>query len=214
VTITEEEYARLAHNVMSPLAVIVGYAELLRTRDSEKIRREAPEVIFEAAGQLREAVRALVYGTDRVDPQGNSPRTNGSAAPPRLFGGVRRRIVLVDDDPIVRRLLRTTLPSESFDVLEASDGDAALRLVEGAEPSLVVLDWLLPRRSGAEVLAEIKRRFPALPVLVLTGARDPGQREHAARLGADVFLTKPFSPSELLEAIERLLSERALDQSA
>lgn len=214
MTITEEEFARLAHDVMSPLAVIVGYAELLRTRDDEKIRREAPDVIVEAAAQLKEAVRALVYGTERVDAQDQSHGTNGSSSPTRLFGGVRRRIVLVDDDPIVRRLLRTTLPSESFDVLEASDGDAALRLVDGAEPSLVVLDWRLPGRSGAEVLAESKRRFPTLPVLVLTGVRDPEQREQAAQLGADVFLTKPFSPSELLETIERLLGERTLDQGA
>ncbi len=211
MTIADEEFARLAHDVMSPLAVIVGYAELLRTRDDEKIRREAPEVIFEAAEQLRTAVRALVYGTDRVDTPA-AGRTNGS--PARLFGGVRRRIVLVDDDPIIRRLLRTTLPSESFDVLEASDGDAALRLVDGAEPSLVVLDWHLPGRTGGEVLAESKRRSPALPVLVLTAEHDPEQRDRATQLGADVFLTKPFSPSELLEAIERLLGERALDQGA
>ena len=211
MTITEEEFARLAHDVMSPLAVIVGYAELLRTRDDEKIRREAPEVISEAAEQLRAAVRALVYGTAGGDAAGH---TNGSAAPARLVAGVRRRIVLVDDDPIVRRLLRTTLPSESYDVLEASDGDAALRLVDGAEPSLVVLDWHLPGRTGREVLAESKRRSPRLPVLVLTAEHDPEQRDRARRLGADVFLTKPFSPSELLEAIERLLGESALDHGA
>jgi CheY-like chemotaxis protein len=211
VTISEEEYARLAHDVMSPLAVIVGYAELLRTRNDEKIRREAPEVIFEAAEQLRLAVRALVYGTDRVDTE-SARRTNSSSHHP--FRGVRRRIVVVDDDPIVRRLLRTTLPSESFDVLEASDGDAALRLVDGADASLVVLDWHLPGRTGDEVLAESKRRSPALPVLVLTAEQDPAERERATQLGADVFLTKPFSPSELLEAIERLLGESALDQGA
>lgn len=211
MTITEEEFARLAHDVMSPLAVIVGYAELLRTRDDEKIRREAPEVIFEAAEQLRSAVRALVYGTAQGDAAG---LTNGSAAAARLLGGVRRRIVLVDDDPIVRRLLRTTLPSESYDVLEASDGDAALRLVDGAEPSLVVLDWHLPGRTGEEVLAESKRRSPSLPVLVLTAEHDPEHRDRATRLGADVFLTKPFSPSKLLEAIERLLGESPLDQGA
>jgi len=211
--IDEHEYARRAHDIMSPLAVIVGYAELLRTRDDEKIRREAPEVIVEAAEQLRTAVRELVYGSGG----GGTPaaeETNGSSVPARLFGGVRRRIVVIDDDPVVRRLLRATLPSESFDVLEASEGDAALRLVDGADPSLVVLDWHLPGRTGDEILAESKRRAPALPVLVLTAERDPEQRDRATRLGADVFLTKPFSPSELLEAIERLLAERALDQSA
>ncbi|HXY81756.1 MAG TPA: response regulator [Gaiellaceae bacterium] len=211
MTIGDEEYARLAHDVMSPLAVIVGYAELLRTRDDEKIRRDAPEVIFEAAEQLRTAVRALVYGTDRADTAA-AAHPNGSS--PHLFRGVRRRIVVVDDDPIVRRLLRTTLPSESFDVLEASNGDAALRLVDGADASLVVLDWHLPGRTGDDVLAESKRRAPALPVLVLTAEQDPGERDRAVQLGADVFLTKPFSPSELLEAIERLLGESALDQGA
>lgn len=213
MTIGEEEYARLAHDVMSPLAVIVGYAELLRTRKDEKIRREAPEIIFEAAEQLRTAVRALVYGSGRGDTPA-AGRTNGSSVPAVLVAGVRRRIVIVDDDPIVRRLLRSMLPSESFDVLEASDGDAALRLVDGAEASLVVLDWHLPGRTGSEVLAMSKQRSPALPVLVLTAEQDPEQRNRATQLGADVFLTKPFSPSELLEAIERLLAERTLDQGA
>jgi two-component system chemotaxis response regulator CheY len=59
-----------------------------------------------------------------------------------------------------------------------------------------------------------KQRSPALPVLVLTAEQDPEQRNRATQLGADVFLTKPFSPSELLEAIERLLAERTLDQGA
>lgn len=211
MTLGDEEYARLAHDVMSPLAVIVGYAELLRTRDDEKIRREAPEVIFEAAEQLRTAVRALVYGTDHA---GTAAALHPNGSSPHLLRGVRQRVVVVDDDPIVRRLLRTTLPSESFDVLEASDGDAALRLVDGADASLVVLDWHLPGRTGDEVLAESKRRAPALPVLVLTAEQDPAERDRATQLGADVFLTKPFSPSELLGAIERLLGESALDQSA
>jgi CheY-like chemotaxis protein len=192
---------------MSPLAAIVGYADLLRTRDDERIRREAPLRIAEAAKELQSAVRALVSGLDASTvPDGPAPAEIGPppsyARPPDV---PRRRVLLVDDDPILRTLLRTTLPTDAYDVLEASDGGVALRLMHASTPALVVLDWQLPVRSGADVLGEIKRHLPELPVLILTGAHDPEPRRHAEELGADAFLTKPFSPLELLQAIDRLL---------
>jgi CheY-like chemotaxis protein len=205
--IPDDERARLVHDIMSPLAAIVGYAELLRTRDDEQIRRDAPLHIVEAATRLKTAVQALVdergrrSGTDGREPAG---RTQPGARSP---GQARRRILVVDDDSVVRTLLRTTLPADAYDVLEASDGETALRLMHAGPPALVVLDWQLPVRSGADVLAELKRHVPALPVLILTGAHDPEPRRHAQRLGADAFLTKPFSPLELLQAIDRLLGE-------
>jgi CheY-like chemotaxis protein len=208
----DEETARLAHDIMSPLAAIVGYAELLLLRDDPEVRAEAPAAILEAATSLKSAVYDLIdsAGVKQVR------RDPGQSVKPRIaeraVDAPRRCVLIVDDEPLVRMLLRTTLPSESFDVLEASDGETALRLVAGGNPSLVVLDWHLPGRSGAEVLRDVKRIHPALPVLILTAAHDPEDRLRAAELGADVFLTKPFSPLELLEAIERLLSEGALDQ--
>ena len=122
--------------------------------------------------------------------------------------------LIVDDDEVIRSLLLMTLPEEGFDLVEAQDGDQALQLTEGRAPALVLLDWKMPGFSGAEVLPELKRRHPDTPVIVLTA--DPGLqlRQTAESLGADVFMTKPFSPLQLLATVERLLPERPVDQSA
>jgi CheY-like chemotaxis protein len=207
VTVPDDEQARLAHEIMSPLAVIVGYADLLRTRDDEQIRREAPLQIAEAAERLKRAVHALVYGVEERSSPGTLQPVGTPPSRGRSSDRARRQVLLVDDDPAVRTLLRTTLPTEEYDVLEASDGGTALRLMHASTPALVVLDWQLPVRSGADVLAEIKQHLPGLPVLILTGAHDPEPRRRAAQLQADAFLTKPFSPLELLQAIDRLLGE-------
>ena len=122
------------------------------------------------------------------------------------------RILIADDDETVRSLLRATLPDEGYDVLEACDGNEALQLI-GREPlDLVLLDWHMPGRPGAQVLEELKRRHPALPVVVLTAEHQAPHRALAEALGVDVFLTKPFSPIGLLDTVERLLPERRPDE--
>jgi CheY-like chemotaxis protein len=117
---------------------------------------------------------------------------------------VTRVVLLVDDDPFVRRLLRLTLPVEGYEVVESA-GDDALELAGACRPALVLLDWRLPGSSGAEVLRALKQRWPLLPVIVLTAEQAPGERRLAFELGADRYVTKPFSPLELIEAVERLL---------
>lgn len=117
----------------------------------------------------------------------------------------QHRVLIVDDDDTVRALLRTTLPAEDFEVVEAEDGDKALGLIDEKRPHLVLLDWKMPGRHGALVLDDVKQRYPQLPVIVLTAEDREPQRELAASLGADSFLTKPFSPLEVIETVERLL---------
>lgn len=114
-------------------------------------------------------------------------------------------VLIVDDDEFIRTLLRLTLPAEGYDVVEAEDGEHALRLTEGLSPALVLLDWRMPRLSGAEVLPELKRRHPKTPVIVLTVEAEAQARQEAESLGADVFVSKPFSPLQLLATVERLL---------
>ena len=126
----------------------------------------------------------------------------------------RLRIVLVDDDEWVRRLLRTTLNAEEYEILEATDGEEGLRLVEERSPDLVVLDWQMPGRHGSLVLDAVKARRPTLPVIVLTAEQRSSQRELAESIGADAFLNKPFSPLELLSLIEGLLANRPSDDLA
>jgi DNA-binding response OmpR family regulator len=118
------------------------------------------------------------------------------------------RILIVDDDEWVRRLLRTTLSADDYEIFEATDGDDGLRLIEEAAPDLVLLDWQMPGRHGSIVLDAVKEARPLLPVIVLTAEERQSQRELAESLRADAFLNKPFSPLELLSLIERLLGER------
>ena len=112
--------------------------------------------------------------------------------------------MLVDDDPLVRRLLSLTLPDEGFEIVE-SDGSDAVELARREQPDLVFLDWRLPGVRGEDVLRELKSAGSTPPVIVLTAEQAPRERWTALELGADPFLTKPFSPLELIEAVERLL---------
>lgn len=115
----------------------------------------------------------------------------------------RRQVLLVDDDETIRALLRATLPDRDLEIVDARDGQEALDRVEARAPELVVLDWKMPGRSGEDVLRVLKQAHPHVPVIVLTSQRH--ERELAESLGADEFLTKPFSPLQLLGTIERLL---------
>lgn len=124
-----------------------------------------------------------------------------------------QRIVIVDDDEWVRRLLRTTLSADEYEIIEATDGDEALRVASEGSPSLVLLDWQMPGLHGSLVLDSLKEKWPTLPVIVLTAEERQSQRDLAEALRADAFLNKPFSPLELLSLIERLLSERPAHES-
>ncbi len=125
----------------------------------------------------------------------------------------RRRVLIVDDDESIRALLRLTLPTEEYEVAEAVDGEDGLRMLSEANPDLILLDWKMPGRHGSLVLDEVKVRRPALPVIVLTSEIQEHHRRLAESLSVDAFLTKPFSPTELLDTIERLLAEGPLEQA-
>jgi DNA-binding response OmpR family regulator len=122
----------------------------------------------------------------------------------------RRRVLIVDDDEAIRALLRLTLPTEEYEVAEAVDGEDGIRMLVETDPDLMLLDWKMPGRHGSLVLDEVKARRPTLPVIVLTSEIQEHHRRLAESLRVDAFLTKPFSPIELLETIERLLGERPL----
>jgi CheY-like chemotaxis protein len=116
-------------------------------------------------------------------------------------------ILVVDDDPSIRALLRDVLEHEGHDVQTVADGFAALRAVAAARPDCVLLDVRMPGLDGHEVLARLRRRAdgPALPVVMLTAAADDANAWQAWSGGADYFLAKPFEARELLRCLGHLL---------
>lgn len=113
-----------------------------------------------------------------------------------------RLVLVVDDDDIIRRVVRTVLEADDFEVVEAKDGDEAIEKVSTDHPLVVVLDVMMPGLDGVEVCRRV--RADGTKVLMLT-ARDDADVEQASKdAGADGFLAKPFSSVELLDKVEQL----------
>jgi DNA-binding response OmpR family regulator len=117
-------------------------------------------------------------------------------------------VLLVDDDPALRLLYRFNLEASGVDVVEAPDGETALRLLEDELPDVVLLDVMMPGLDGwtvAERLAgDPRTRF--LPVIFITARTDEDARARGAELGAAAYLPKPFHPASLAERIDRVLA--------
>jgi DNA-binding response OmpR family regulator len=113
-------------------------------------------------------------------------------------------VLVVDDEPIVREVVVRYLEREGYRTLEAGDGDAARRLVESQPPDLVVLDVMLPGTDGLELCRWIRSRSE-LPVIMLTARGEEADRIVGLELGADDYVTKPFSPRELAARVRTVL---------
>src|SRR5213075_1725423 len=105
-------------------------------------------------------------------------------------------VLVVDDEPIVRDVVVRYLKRDGFDTLEAADGETAQKLIEGGAPELVVLDVMLPGTDGLALCRWIRSRGQ-LPVIMLTARGEEADRIVGLELGADDYVTKPFSPREL-----------------
>ena len=114
------------------------------------------------------------------------------------------RVLLVDDERNLVKLLRGYLEQEGFEVHEALDGDAALEVARRVDPDVVILDWMLPGLDGMEVLREL-RRFSETYVIMLTARTEEVDRIVGLSTGADDYLVKPFSPGELVARVRAML---------
>lgn len=119
-------------------------------------------------------------------------------------GLLGQRILLVDDERPIVESLRYALEKEGYDVLEASDGSEALALAEKTPPDLVLLDIMLPGMSGFEV-CRVLRKESTVPILILTARTDESDRVVGLDLGADDYITKPFSVREVLARVRAAL---------
>lgn len=114
------------------------------------------------------------------------------------------KVLVIDDEPPIRKLLRMGLTTQGYDILEASNGRTALDKLE-EEPALIILDLGLPDVQGHELLRTIRTRNESVPIVVLSSRGDEAGKVQALDLGADDYLTKPFGMEELLARLRAAL---------
>jgi len=130
------------------------------------------------------------------------------------------RILVIDDDPNIHAVVRKVFESKSYQVISAFDGDTGLQKVVEEKPDLIILDVIMPGKSGFDVCRELKthhkyHRFSEIPVLMLTVYPDDREKMHLSMregmtMEAEDYLHKPFDPDELLRMAERLLGQREI----
>ena len=119
------------------------------------------------------------------------------------------RILIIDDDDQVRKMLRLTLSAAGFDVIEAQDGKMVMRIFH-QDPlvDLVITDLVMPEKEGIETIIELRRDFPKVPIIAISGGGRIDPYDYlilAKKLGAQITLEKPFSRKEIIDAVNELI---------
>ncbi|MDO8730030.1 MAG: response regulator [Candidatus Omnitrophota bacterium] len=127
----------------------------------------------------------------------------------------KERILVVDDEPDIRDVLRLTLEAEGYEVHEAADGEEGVRQVRKVNPHLVLLDYKMPKMVGSEVCKTLRKDIllQSLPIILLTSKGESSDKVEGLNAGADDYVTKPFDPPELLARVRMILrrTARSLD---
>jgi DNA-binding response OmpR family regulator len=111
------------------------------------------------------------------------------------------RILVIDDDIVIQRAVRRTLEPAGYDIVSATDGSIAMDIFRTTVPGLVVLDLRLPGKPGRQLCCEIRNESASVPILVLSAVSEQTEKVLMLDLGADDYITKPFSPRELLARV-------------
>jgi DNA-binding response OmpR family regulator len=197
--------AELSHDLATPLGVVMGLTDALLS-DDNGLNAEGRSYLEDVA---REALRASEILRHLQQPETGPRPVIPPVAPlgEAVSGSARTLVLIADDDAGTRRLVCTTLGADKYSMLEAADGKEAWRLIREHHPAVAILDWQMPVYSGLELTDVIKGdpRFQDMTVIMLTGRTDQVDREAGARVHVDGYLTKPFLPHELVDAVERAL---------
>ncbi|WP_238369377.1 response regulator transcription factor [Heliomarina baculiformis] len=120
-----------------------------------------------------------------------------------------RRVLLIEDEPNIIEAIRFLLTRDGWNVNTHSDGTDAVKVVQEAKPDLVILDMMLPGRSGMDILRDLREivELAGLPVLMLTARGQSRDRDMAEKAGVSRFMTKPFSNTEVLTAVRDLVAQ-------
>ena len=124
------------------------------------------------------------------------------------MAGFLATVLICDDEPSLRELIRISLDGP-YEFVEADDGEESLELARSVRPDVILLDMMMPRRSGLEVLTELRRDEDLANTRVIVLTAQPATREQALRAGADVVMVKPFEPGQIAAAVEEVLGYKA-----
>lgn len=126
------------------------------------------------------------------------------------------RVLVVDDEPDIRDVLRITLEAEKYEVIEAENGEEAIKIITQKTPDLVLLDYKMPKMDGREVCRRIKKDILLrhLPIIMVTGKGEITDKVDGIDAGADDYIVKPFDPEELLAHIKMILRRAEIDLEA
>jgi two-component system phosphate regulon response regulator PhoB len=127
---------------------------------------------------------------------------------------MKQKVLVVDDEPDVLELIEFNLRAAGYEVVTAGDGEEALKKAQGIQPSLIVLDVMLPELDGLEVCKALRREplTASIPIIMLTAKAAEIDRVLGLELGADDYVTKPFSPRELVLRVKNMLRRRQTEE--
>jgi len=202
------DLSTLRDDLATPLGVILGMSHVLLIGQTalDADDRECLEDVHCAAKQASEILHRSSSAAANPKP---ASRVALVPDPSRVsLPEPGNRIVLIaDDDPVTRRMVSATLASDQYSILQAADGQEAWRMIRQHRPAVAILDWQMPVYTGLELSDVIKGgpQLAAMTVIMLTGRSASADREAGVRAGTDLYLTKPFSPEDLIDAVRRAL---------
>jgi DNA-binding response OmpR family regulator len=122
------------------------------------------------------------------------------------MAGYLATVLICDDEPSLRELIRVSLDGP-YEFVEADDGEESLELARRVRPDVIILDMMMPRRNGLEVLSALREEGELDETRVIVLTAQPGTREEALEAGADIVMVKPFEPEQISAAVEEVLAE-------
>jgi DNA-binding response OmpR family regulator len=129
----------------------------------------------------------------------------------------REKILIIDDDPFIARILSLTFDKEGYQTVTVMDGMAALEAIHNEDPDIVFIDVMMPGKNGYDVCRDIRldTTLPRQPYIIMLTARGmASERKRAERSGANEFMTKPFSPTQLTSHVREVLNQQSMGSSA
>jgi len=125
-----------------------------------------------------------------------------------------KKVLIVEDEVAIVEILKFNLQREDYETLEALDGETGLSLARSADPDLILLDVMLPRMNGFEVCAALRQEGRTVPILMLTAREEEADKVFGLEVGADDYITKPFSMRELMARVKANIRRRRMEASA